>query len=183
MVQRTPTEYAVDPDAWQIQAGSNSYNTYWLDADNRGCESCHADMNALLKNLPYEHPVAWNDELDSKMTVQQCLFCHSYAPGYIAKQYEFGTLMHAVHYSTRNKAEFAQRLPGRLHVLPQRHRERRRAGAVGRSRSTTACGASTTSRTSKASFPSTRRRPRAKTACSPTTGCMPTTTTCVMAPA
>ena len=38
MVQRTPTEYAVDPDAWQIQAGSNSYNTYWLDADNRGCE-------------------------------------------------------------------------------------------------------------------------------------------------
>lgn len=39
MVQRTPTEYEVNPDAWQIQAGSNSYNTYWLDADNRGCES------------------------------------------------------------------------------------------------------------------------------------------------
>ena len=69
-------------------------------------------MNALLKNLPYEHPVAWNDELDNKMTVQQCLFCHSYAPGYIAKQYEFGTLMHAVHYNTRNKAEFANDYQG-----------------------------------------------------------------------
>ena len=71
MVQRTPTEYEVNPDAWQIQANSNSYNTYWLDADNRGCESCHPDMNALLKNLPYEHPIAWNDELDNKTTVQQ----------------------------------------------------------------------------------------------------------------
>lgn len=112
MVQRTPTEYEVNPDAWQIQANSNSYNTYWLDADNRGCESCHPDMNALLKNLPYEHPIAWNDELDNKTTVQQCLFCHSYAPGYIAKQYEFGTLMHSVHYNTRNKAEFSGEYQG-----------------------------------------------------------------------
>ena len=56
--------------------------------------------------------MAWNDELDNKMTVQQCLFCHSYAPGYIAKQYEFGTLMHAVHYNTRNKAEFANDYQG-----------------------------------------------------------------------
>ncbi|WP_102378566.1 molybdopterin-dependent oxidoreductase [Raoultibacter timonensis] len=112
MVQRTPTEYEVNPDAWQIQAGSNSYNTYWLDADNRGCESCHPDMNSLLKNLPYEHPVAWNDELDNKTTLQQCLFCHSYAPGYIAKQYEFGTLMHGIHFGTRNKTEFATEFQG-----------------------------------------------------------------------
>lgn len=112
MVQRTPTEYEVNPDAWQIQAGSNSYNTYWLDADNRGCESCHADMNSLLKHLPYEHPVAWNDELDNKTTLQQCLFCHSYAPGYIAKQYEFGTLMHAVHYGSRTKSDFVNQYQG-----------------------------------------------------------------------
>lgn len=112
MVQRTPTEYEVDPDAWQIQAGSNSYNTYWLDADNRGCESCHADMNALLKNLPYEHPVAWNDELDNKTTLQQCLFCHSYAPGYISKQYEFGTLMHGIHFGALGKEKFATEYEG-----------------------------------------------------------------------
>lgn len=106
MVQRTPTEYEVNPDAWQIQAGSNSYNTYWLGSDSRGCESCHADLDALLKNLPYEHPVAWNEALGNETTVQQCLFCHSYAPGYIAKQYEFGTLMHGIHYSGPGKGKF-----------------------------------------------------------------------------
>lgn len=106
MVQRTPTEYEVHPDAWQIQAGSNSYNTYWLGADDRGCESCHADLDALLKNLPYEHPVAWNETLNNETTLQQCLFCHSYAPGYIAKQYEFGTLMHGIHYSGPGKGKF-----------------------------------------------------------------------------
>lgn len=112
MVQRTPTEYEVNPDAWQIQAGSNSYNTYWLDSDNRGCESCHADMNSLLKHLPYEHPVAWNDELDNKTTLQQCLFCHSYAPGYLAKQYEFGTLMHGIHFGALGKEKFANEYGG-----------------------------------------------------------------------
>ncbi|MEG0503510.1 MAG: molybdopterin-dependent oxidoreductase, partial [Raoultibacter sp.] len=112
MVQRTPTEYEVDPDAWQVQAGSNSYNTYWLDADNRGCESCHPDMNSLLKNLNYEHPVAWNDELDNKTTLQQCLFCHSYAPGYLSKQYEFGTLMHGIHFGNRTKDEFKDEFKG-----------------------------------------------------------------------
>lgn len=88
IVQRTPTEYEANPDAWQTQAGSNSYNTYWLGADNRGCESCHADLDALLKNLPYEHPVTWNDALDNETTLQQCLLCRSYAPGHIAKQYD-----------------------------------------------------------------------------------------------
>ena len=112
MVQRTPTEYEVNPDAWQIQAASNSYNTYWLGADKRGCEACHADLNAVLKNLPYEHPVAWNDAVDNKTTVQQCLFCHSYAPGYIAKQYEFGTLMHGIHYGEIGAGKFEQQYEG-----------------------------------------------------------------------
>lgn len=112
MVQRTPTEYEVNPDAWQIQAGSNSYNTYWLDSDNRGCESCHADLNSVLKNLAYEHPVAWNDELDNKTTLQQCLFCHSYAPGYMAKQYEFGTLMHGIHSGKRTESKFTKDYKG-----------------------------------------------------------------------
>lgn len=105
MVQRTPTEYAVDPAAWQITGNSNSYNTYWLDADNRGCESCHPDLNATLQEMEYLHPVSWNDELGNKTTVQQCLFCHSYAPGYITKQYEFGTLMHGIHLG-RNRTVF-----------------------------------------------------------------------------
>lgn len=180
MVQRTPTEYEVNPDAWQIQAGSNSYNTYWLDADNRGCESCHADMNSLLKHLPYEHPVAWNDELDNKTTLQQCLFCHSYAPGYIAKQYEFGTLMHAVHYGSRTKSDFVNQYQGdcmSCHTPPRTVR----AWSCGISRNTIACGESTTSRTCRAISRSIKRGRRARAACSRTTGCTPTTTTCATA--
>ena len=65
-----------------------------------------------IRDRPYEHPVAWNDELDNKTTLQQCLFCHSYAPGYIAKQYEFGTLMHAVHYGSRTKSDFVNQYQG-----------------------------------------------------------------------
>ncbi len=111
MVQRTPTEYTVDPAAWQITGNSNSYNTYWLDADNRGCESCHPDLNATLQNMEYLHPVSWNDELGNKTTVQQCLFCHSYAPGYITKQYEFGTLMHGIHFG-KNRTVFEDNYGG-----------------------------------------------------------------------
>lgn len=106
MVQRTPTEYEIDPNAWMQATETNSYNTYWLDADNRGCESCHADLDALVKNMPYEHPVFWNEAVGNETTLQQCLFCHSYAPGYIAKDYEFGTLMHGIHYGTRNSSSF-----------------------------------------------------------------------------
>lgn len=37
-VQRTPAETGVY--AWQISGKSISYNTYFLDADNRGCGAC-----------------------------------------------------------------------------------------------------------------------------------------------
>ena len=33
-VQRTPSEYKID--GWMWQSDTISYNTYWLDADNRG---------------------------------------------------------------------------------------------------------------------------------------------------
>lgn len=55
MVQRTPTEYGLASGAWQTQANTNSYNTYWLDSDNRGCGSCHADLGSVLKNMAFEH--------------------------------------------------------------------------------------------------------------------------------
>lgn len=106
MVQRTPSEYGLAPGAWQTQANTNSYNTYWLDADNRGCGSCHADLGELLKNLPFEHTTVWNDELGSQLTVQECINCHHWAPGYMEKNMEFGTLMHAIHYGTRYKGMF-----------------------------------------------------------------------------
>ena len=44
------------------------------------------------------HPSPNSPALDAEMTVDQCLFCHTYSPGYIPTQYEFGTLIHNIHY-------------------------------------------------------------------------------------
>ena len=47
-IQRTPS----DANAyWQFWHAPNSYNTYYLNADKRGCASCHSDFVALLDNL------------------------------------------------------------------------------------------------------------------------------------
>lgn len=116
MVQRTPTEYGLASGAWQTQANTNSYNTYWLDADSRGCGSCHADLGSVLKNMAFEHTQVWNDDIGSKLTVQECINCHHYAPGYIDKNQEFGTLMHAVHYGSRHKAQFEDEYKGNCYT-------------------------------------------------------------------
>ena len=54
LVQRTPTEY--ECPHWMQQSWTISYNTYYLDADNRGCNSCHADLNAMIENMEYKTP-------------------------------------------------------------------------------------------------------------------------------
>lgn len=112
MVQRTPTEYQIEAGTWQTQAETNSFNTYWLDADNKGCGSCHVDLSSTIKNMAFEHPTVWNDELKNQMTVQECIDCHRYAPGYITNVQDFGTLMHSVHMGSRHKAEFENTYDG-----------------------------------------------------------------------
>ena len=95
-VQRTPTEYGID--GWMWQSDTISYNTYFLDADHRGCGACHESLDDLISEMNYEHPAFWNESLGVYTSVQQCLICHGYAPGYIAKNYDFGTLIHGMHY-------------------------------------------------------------------------------------
>lgn len=180
MVQRTPTEYEVNPDAWQIQAGSNSYNTYWLDADNRGCESCHADMNSLLKHLPYEHPVAERrvGQQDHAAAVPVLPLLRS------GLHREAVRVRHAhARRSLRIAHEERLRQPvsGRLHVLPQRHRERCGPGAVGSHEIRSPVGNQRRRETCRAISRSIKRGRRARAACSRTTGCTPTTTTCATA--
>lgn len=109
-VQRTPSENQIY--GWMAQSNTISYNTYYLDADNRGCEACHIDLNATLQNSNYEHPGFWNDSLGVWTTVTQCLICHTYAPGYVAKQYDFGTMIHGIHYGSRNNKTFSDALGG-----------------------------------------------------------------------
>ncbi len=101
-VQRTPSEYKID--GWMWQSDTISYNTYWLDADNRGCQSCHVSLDDLIANMNYDHPAFWNQELGVNTTVQQCLICHTFGDGYVAKNYEFGTLIHGIHYAKDNES-------------------------------------------------------------------------------
>lgn len=108
MVQRTPSELVE-----RARQGMTPYNIYRLNNDNRGCNSCHADLNKVLENLSQTmHPSPNSDILNAEMTVDQCLFCHTYSPGYIPTQYEFGTLMHNVHYGIEYADEFEDEYKG-----------------------------------------------------------------------
>lgn len=102
-VQRTPTEYQCYHWSRPYHGGT-SYNTYFMDADNRGCNACHEDLKDALKNMEYQHVTVWNDALDNWLTIDQCQLCHSDDDGY-----ELGTLMHAVHYGERNSQTFEDR--------------------------------------------------------------------------
>ena len=98
-IQRTPSEYEVG--AWQKFSDTISYNTYYLDGDNRGCNACHADLKDVVSGMDYHHPVVWNYALDNNLGVQQCLLCHGETMGYVKDDHQFGTLIHALHYGSR----------------------------------------------------------------------------------
>ncbi len=82
-VQRTP-------------ADSIAYNTYFLSADNRGCESCHADLGQVLRKMPYVH-LDLGSMYGIDLNVNHCIGCHTYSPGYVTESYGFGRLIHALH--------------------------------------------------------------------------------------
>lgn len=103
-IQRTPTEF--DVGSWQKFSDTISYNTYYLDGDNRGCAACHEDLKDVISGMDYHHPVVWNYTLDNNIGVQQCLLCHGETMGYVKDDHQFGTLMHALHYGSRYGATF-----------------------------------------------------------------------------
>ena len=108
IVQRTPSELAE-----RARQGKTPYNIYRLNNDNRGCNSCHADLDATLQHLAQTmHPSPNSPALDAEMTVDQCLFCHTYSPGYIPTQYEFGTLIHNIHYGLEADSQFEDEYKG-----------------------------------------------------------------------
>ena len=98
-VQRTPNEHF--SSVYHNPGESVSYNTYYLDADNRGCAACHPSMNDLLNNMLYDH-VDMSNPYGMETTLAQCLDCHSYSPGYVTEEYGFGALIHGIH--TNSKA-------------------------------------------------------------------------------
>ncbi len=93
-VQRTPNS-----DGDSVFAGApTAYNTLTLNADNRGCESCHQDGLAdLVRNMEYKH-FDLETGLGTSIGVQDCLMCHnesSWLQHGLTKQ--FGSLIHGLH--------------------------------------------------------------------------------------
>lgn len=98
LIQITPNE-DVDDVAFMKQRRLMPFNTYYMDADHRGCKSCHDDLRAVLDESPYEH-VAING-LDVEWTVEMCLGCHANGTnGYFTVEHAFASEMHAIHRDT-----------------------------------------------------------------------------------
>lgn len=102
-IQRTPSEGVVDTSldtsySYHTPEPENMvpYNTYYLKADDKGCNSCHDDLAKTLEDSPFLHVVLSNN-LGLETTVQQCIDCHTFGYGYQANQRSFGSLIHGIH--------------------------------------------------------------------------------------
>ncbi len=101
LVQRTPTEganhTALDTSYTYHMPDQNvPYNTYFIKADSRGCNACHADLAEQLNAMPYDHADLTNS-YGIQITVQMCIDCHTFGYGYLTNQNSFGTLIHGIH--------------------------------------------------------------------------------------
>ena len=104
LVQPTPTEYKMPH--WQWQSWTESYNTYWIDADSRGCNSCHTDLNDTVMGMHYMHAVLPSPALETYSDVTQCISCHR------DNGDDFGNLMHGMHYNARTQDKFEDNFNG-----------------------------------------------------------------------
>jgi len=87
------------PGGTQVQPTPDdpiAYNTYFLDADNRGCRSCHPDLRKLLGAMPYVH-IDTGPMFGIDLSVNHCVGCHTYSPNLIKEQNGFGRLIHSIH--------------------------------------------------------------------------------------
>lgn len=76
----------------------SSYNTVYLNADERGCLSCHQEgLSDLVTNgLSYMHPgISLGTQID--LTPMDCMTCHQVGTGYTPKNFEFGSMIHGIH--------------------------------------------------------------------------------------
>lgn len=104
-IQRTPTENvdqtALDSSYVYFYQDEKTiadlpFNTYYLDADNRGCNACHEDLAETLAAMDWNHVDLRND-YGIQITLPMCLDCHEFGYGYQTNQHSFGTLIHGIH--------------------------------------------------------------------------------------
>ena len=92
-IQRTPDDVG---GYWHRPGDYNSYNTFYLKADQRGCGACHDSLVDLLDNMSYDH-LTFKNGYGMDMEVTDCLICHDDGDGYLYTCYDFGTLIHGIH--------------------------------------------------------------------------------------
>ena len=95
LIQRTPNDTSYF-QMYYVNGGNLSYNTYYLDADNRGCNACHEDLAQTLLDADFFH-LELDNGLGTTTTVDDCRICHEYGYGYMDRQNEFGSLIHGLH--------------------------------------------------------------------------------------
>ena len=93
-IQKTPDSAA----GYVYPFATSSYNTYYLNADNRGCESCHQEgLNEVLKNMSYKH-YDLDNGLGTNIDVIDCKGCHDELMYTMSvKEQEFGNVVHGIH--------------------------------------------------------------------------------------
>ncbi|MCI8366322.1 MAG: molybdopterin-dependent oxidoreductase [Eggerthellaceae bacterium] len=93
-VQRTPEsgEDSVFPGA------QTAYNTFSLNADNRGCDSCHSEgLAEVVANMTYKH-FPLSNGMGTNVDVETCLPCHNESDRMMhGLQNQFGSLIHGIH--------------------------------------------------------------------------------------
>ncbi|MEG0503535.1 MAG: molybdopterin-dependent oxidoreductase [Raoultibacter sp.] len=105
-IQRTPTEGEISTTldtsyTYNTPEESVPYNTYYLKADTKGCNSCHEDLAKTLDAMKYPH-VDLNNAMGIQTTVQMCKDCHTFGYGYLTNQRSFGSLIHGIHSAEEN---------------------------------------------------------------------------------
>ncbi len=101
------TQVQLTPDltsSYQYWWAPNSYNTYYLDADNRGCVSCHQEGLGKLvdEELSWRHLPITNG-LGTEIDARDCRMCHNefigdkYGDFLYGSERSFGNLIHSIH--------------------------------------------------------------------------------------
>lgn len=108
LIQRTPTEGEITTTldtsyTYHLPENVKPFNTYYLKADDKGCNSCHEELADTLADMDYPH-VSLQNPYGIQTTIQMCKDCHTFGYGYQTNQRSFGSLIHGIH-DTDDKAD------------------------------------------------------------------------------
>ena len=97
LIQRTPDENQYTPDYQQPRIFVPS-NTYFVDADAKGCNACHEDLAATVSEMGVYRHYDLRSKIGTSMTVDQCQDCHALRgrPSQTVEG-ELGNLIHGIH--------------------------------------------------------------------------------------